>query len=47
MTAASDHHVDAAPPPMISSTTRPASTGVVTVSSALSTLTATNQPSLR
>ena len=36
-----------APPPAISSTTRPASSGVATASSALTTLTATNTRSLR
>ena len=47
MTRASSTTVPAAPPPTISSTTRPASTGVATASSALTTLTATNAPSLR
>lgn len=47
ITAARTTTVDAGPPWVIASTTRPASTGVVTVRSALTTLIATNQPSLR
>ena len=47
MTSASSTTAADAPPPTISSTTLPASTGVATASSALTTLTATNPPSLR
>ena len=47
ITAASITTTAGAPPPTISSTTLPASTGVATASSALTTLTPTNPPSLR
>ncbi len=47
MTAASATTTATLPAPVISSTTRPANSGVATVSTAPTTLTATNTPSLR
>ena len=47
MTAASVTTTEGAPPLTIASTTLPASSGVATPSSALTTLTPTNPPSLR